>query len=159
MTGFRTIPIDSTICDQARRTLKSPQYGHPAHVETAAGYGPCRSCLKQFRVGEDERLLFTYDPFAGLDAYPSPGPVFIHAQRCEAFSSPEEFPEELRDLPLTLEAYGDDRVILHRERPSASEIEAAIKSSFATSGVKYIHVRNTEAGCFIARIERVVTPA
>jgi hypothetical protein len=72
MTGFRTIPIDPTICDQARRTLKSPQYGHPVHVETAAGYGPCRSCLKQFRVGEDERLLFTYDPFAGLDAYPSP---------------------------------------------------------------------------------------
>jgi uncharacterized protein DUF1203 len=85
--------------------------------------------------------------------------VFIHAQHCETFSSPEEFPKELRTLPLTLEGYGDDRVILHRERPSAPEIEAAIKRAFATSGVKYIHVRNTEAGCFIARIERAVGPA
>ena len=154
MTGFRTVPIDTTICEQARSTRKSPQYGHPAHVETAAGYGPCRSCLKQFRVGEEARLLFTYDPFAGLDAYPSPGPVFIHAEGCRAFSSAGDFPEELRALPLTLEAYGEDRLILRRERPHADEIEAAIHRCLETSGVRYVHVRNTEAGCFIARIER-----
>ena len=154
MAGFRTIPIDSDICEQARKTLKSPQYGHPAHVETAAGYGPCRSCLKQFRIGEDQRLLFTFNPFAGLDAYPSPGPVFIHAHECEAFSAADGFPEELRNLPLTLEAYGDDRLILHRERPGADDIETAVLRCFASSAVRYIHIRNTEAGCFIARIER-----
>ena len=155
MAGFRTVPIDPNICEQARKTLKSPQYGHPVHIETAAGYGPCRSCLKQFRIGDDQRLLFTFNPFAGLDAYPSPGPVFIHAQECEGFSAVDGFPEELRSLPLTLEAYGDDRLILHRERPGADEIETAIDRCFETSGVKYIHLRNTEAGCFIARIERV----
>jgi uncharacterized protein DUF1203 len=154
MAGFRTIPIDPQICEQARKTLKSPQYGHPAHVETAAGYGPCRSCLKQFRIGEDQRLLFTFNPFAGLDAYPSPGPVFIHANACTAFSGSDQFPEELRQLPLTLEAYADDRQIVHRERPGADEIEIAIKRCFESSAVRYIHVRNTEAGCFIARIER-----
>src|ERR1051326_4702417 len=130
MTGFRIVPIDPIIAEQARRNLKSPQYGHPAHVETAAGYGPCRSCLKQFRVGQEDRVLFTYNPFAGLDSYPSPGPVFIHADSCEGFSSISTFPEELRNLPLTLEAYGDGRLILRRERPAADEIEAAIHRCF-----------------------------
>jgi len=159
VAGFRTLPIDPAICEQVRSTQKSPQYGHPAHTELAAGYGPCRACLKQFRVGAEERILFTYNPFAGLDSYPSPGPVFIHANSCEMFSAIDRFPEELRELPLTLEAYGDDRVILGRERPGKDEIEAAIARCFAISGVKYIHVRNTEAGCFMARIERTGVPA
>lgn len=154
MTGFRTIPIDPTICDQVRSTHKSPQYGHPAHVETATGYGPCRACLKQFRVGTDDRILFTYNPFAGIDSYPSPGPVFIHANSCAAFSQGRGFPDELRELPLTLEAFGDDRWILGRERPRPDEVEAAIQKCFAIPDVRYIHVRNTEAGCFIAQIER-----
>jgi Protein of unknown function (DUF1203) len=154
MIGFRTVPIDTTICEEVRSTLQSPQYGHPAHVEPAAGYGPCRACLKQFRVGQEDRILFTYNPFAGLDAYPSPGPIFIHADACETFSKIGEFPVELRDLPLTMEAYGDDRLILGRERPQSDAIEAAIQRCFEIPGVRYIHVRNTEAGCFIARIER-----
>jgi hypothetical protein len=64
------------------------------------------------------------------------------------------FPQELRSLPLTLEAYGEGRWIIVRERPSAHEIEGCIERLLHTSGVRYIHVRNTEAGCFIARIER-----
>jgi len=154
VTGFRTIPIDPAICDQVRSTHKSPQYGHPTHVEAAAGYGPCRACLKQFRVGAEDRILFTYDPFAGIDSYPSPGPVFIHADSCDVFSEHGKFPEELRNLPLTLEAFGDDRWILGRERLRPDEVEAAIQKCFAIPAVRYIHVRNTEAGCFIARIER-----
>ncbi len=154
MAGFRITPIDPSICLQVRSTLQSPQYGHPAHLESAAGYGPCRSCLKQFRVGEEDRILFTYNPFAGLDNYPSPGPVFIHAHACESFCEAEKFPDELRGLPLTLEAYGDDRWIVGRERPAPTAIEDSIHKCFALPSVRYIHLRNTEAGCFIARIER-----
>ena len=154
MAGFRVLPIDFKLAEAVRRTLKSPQYGHPAHVELAAGYGPCRLCLKQFRAGEEDRILFTFNPFQGLDDYPSPGPVFIHARTCPSYDEPQAFPEELRSLPLTLEAYGENRWIIARERPSAKEIESSVERLLQTSGVRYIHVRNTEAGCFIARIER-----
>lgn len=61
---------------------------------------------------------------------------------------------ELKSLPLTLEAYGADLWIIARERPSAAEIESSVERLLQTSGVRYIHIRNTEAGCFIARIER-----
>jgi hypothetical protein len=154
LAGFRVLPIDSELAGQVRSTLKSPQYGHPAHVERATGYGPCRACLKQFQAGKEDRILFTYNPFQGLDAYPSPGPVFIHAKSCPGYGDQREFPEELRSLPLTLEAYGADRWIIARERPSAHEIESSVDRLLNTSGVRYIHIRNTEAGCFIARIER-----
>jgi hypothetical protein len=154
MAGFRVLPIDFKLAEEVRNTLKSPQYGHPAHVETASGYGPCRACLKEFRVGKEDRILFTFNPFQGLDEYPSPGPVFIHAHSCACYENTQVFPEELRSLPLTLEAYGEDRWIIARERPAADEIESSVERLLQTSGVRYIHVRNTEAGCFIARIER-----
>lgn len=154
MIGFRVVPISAAVVDEARSTLKSPQYGHPAHMELATGSGPCRSCLRQFRIGEEQRVLFTYNPFEGLDRYPSPGPVFIHAEACVSFSGTGEVPEQLRSLPLTLEAYSKDRWIVARKRPEAQEIETAIGNLLNTEGVEYIHMRNTEAGCFIARIER-----
>ncbi|HZU31506.1 MAG TPA: DUF1203 domain-containing protein [Candidatus Angelobacter sp.] len=155
MAGFRVLPVPATLAQSVRTTLQSPQYGHPAHVETATGYGPCRACLKQFCVGTEERILFTYNPFENLDAYPSPGPVFIHAQACEEFKEQGAFPEELRSLPLTLEAYGENRWIIARERPDDGAIESSIEKLLSMEGVLYIHVRNTEAGCFIASIERM----
>jgi len=154
MAGFRVLPITPALAEEVRSTLKSPQYGHPAHVELATGYGPCRACLKQFRTGNEERILFTFNPFQDLDEYPAPGPVFIHAKSCPSYDEPQSFPEELRSLPLTLEAYGENRWIIVRERPSADEIESSVERLLHTSGVRYIHIRNTEAGCFIARIER-----
>jgi len=154
LAGFRVLPIDSALAEKVRSTLKSPQYGHPAHMERATGYGPCRACLKQFRAGEEDRILFTYNPFESLDSYPSPGPVFIHAESCPSYDAPGSFPEELCSLPLTLEAYGENRWIIARERPSANEIESSVERLLQTSGVRYIHIRNTEAGCFIARIQR-----
>ena len=152
MTEFRVLPIEQSIAQTVRQTLKSPQYGHPAHVEPAAGYGPCRLCLRQFRTGE-QRILFTYDPFGGLDKYPSPGPVFIHAEACRAYDRISEWPTELRSLPLTLEAYGADRWIIARERPEPHSLERTTEKLLATPGVQYLHIRNTEAGCFIARVE------
>ena len=153
MIPFRVIGIPEELARQARDEMRSPQYGHPAHAEVAKGYGPCRSCLGKFTTGQDERLLFTYDPFAGLDSYPSPGPIFIHHGECPTYDA-AAFPPELRDLPLTFEGYGQDRWIVARERVTDGEVEPALERLLAREDVKYVHVRNTEAGCFIALVER-----
>ena len=157
MNAYRVIAISDDLARKVRTTLKAPGYGHPAHVEVASGYGPCRACLRKFREGEEDRILFTYDPFHGLDRYPSPGPVFIHRDDCPEYAG-ESFPEDLRDLPLTLEAYGPDRWIVARERVADGEVDAAIGRLLAREEVGYIHVRNTEAGCYIARVERGIRP-
>jgi len=152
--GFRTVPIPPDIAESARRDRRSPQYGHPAHTELAAGYGPCRLCLDTFRVGAEERLLFTYNPFDGLDSFPAPGPVFVHAAGCSPFSAPSGFPESLRELPLVLEGYAAGRWLVAREPVLEGDVESAASRIFAHAAVTYIHVRNAEAGCYIARLER-----
>ena len=151
---FRTVPIPAQVAEAARRERRSPQYGHPAHTEVATGYGPCRLCLDTFRVGAEERLLFTYDPFEGLDAFPSPGPIFVHAAGCSAFASPSGFPESLRALPLILEGYAAGRWLVAREAVIEGDVVGAAGRIFAHAAVAYVYVRNAEAGCYIARLER-----
>src|SRR5687768_16713009 len=134
---FRTIAMSPEIAREARESGRAPSYGHPTHREPAKGYGPCRLCLETFRVHEEDRLLFTYDPFAGLDEYPSPGPVFIHADGCEPFAEADGFPESLRALPLTLEGYGTGRWLVARERVTGGNVEGAAERLFAHSAVDY----------------------
>lgn len=150
---FRVMPIPNDIAGEVRACLKSPQYGHPAHVDVARGYGPCRSCLRTFRKGEEERILFTYEPFAGLLKVPSPGPVFIHKEECLPFDE-EGFPPEVRNLPLLLEGYESGGLVVEREHVENDSIEKAISRIFQNQEIDFINVRNYEAGCFIARIER-----
>ena len=99
-------------------------------------------------------MLFTYNPFDGRDSYPSPGPIFIHEQACEPYAGNGVFPEDLRSLPLVLEGYGRARCVVAQERVQDGKVEAAIERIFALPAVEYIHLRNLEAGCFIAQIER-----
>jgi len=153
MPEFRVVPVAHEVAGKARSTRKSPQYGHPAHTEIANGYGPCRQCLHTFRAGQENRILFTYNPFDGLDPYPSPGPIFIHEENCASYAGPG-FPEELRSIPLVLEAYGKDRWLVAQERIRDGVVEPAIDRLLERKEVEYLHVRNLEAGCFIARIER-----
>jgi hypothetical protein len=153
MPSFRVLPIPAEIAEKTRQTGKSAQYGHPAFTEVAKGYGPCRQCLKGFRAGEESRTLFTYNPFDGLDSFPSPGPVFIHEQECEPFAG-AGFPKELRSIPIVLEAFGDGRALLALERITDGIVEPAIERLLELEGVRYLHVRNLEAGCFIARVEK-----
>lgn len=149
---FHIEAISSDLADEVRRTLRSPQYGHPAHRETATGYGPCRLCLRTFVVGVDERILFTYQPFSDPGSIPAPGPVFIHATPCERYQG-SSFPPDLRPLPLLLEAYRPDGELLSRERVGDRSPEDVLEYLFEVLAADYVHIRNAEAGCFIGRVD------
>jgi hypothetical protein len=151
---FRIAGIPSSLATDVRRTLRSPQYGHPAHKETASGYGPCRLCLRTFHEGVEERILFTYQPFSDPTSVPAPGPVFIHAAPCERYDAPA-LPPDFRSLPLLLEAYGAGGEPLGRERVGASDPEELLERLFDATGAEYVHIRNQEAGCFMARADRL----
>jgi uncharacterized protein DUF1203 len=153
MPLYRVHGIPLTVATTVRDTLRAPQYGHPAHVEVATGYGPCRLCLQTFSVGHEERLLFTYQPFADEAALPAPGPVFIHHQPCERYDAPE-VPEALRPLPLVVEAYGDAGALLLQRRVGEDSVDGILAHAFGSADTRYAHLRNGEAGCFIARVDR-----
>ena len=153
MIRFRISGIPESLGQEARSTLRSPQYGHPAHVETASGYGPCRQCLRTFREGEEERILFTYQPFDS-PALPAPGPVFIHRESCERYDG-LGFPEDLRTIPLAVESYSPAGTLVEQRRIGERPAEEVFQEELADPRVEYLHLRNAEAGCFIARIQPV----
>ena len=145
--------IGQEIADEVRRTRLSPGYGHPAIAETAGGTGPCRCCLRPFVAGVDQRLLFTYRPAGDDGCLMAPGPVFIHAEHCAAFSK-AGFPDGLRSLPLAFEARAAGGRVLRLSADPALEPERRIEALFAEHGAQWLHVRHAEAGCFIARVDR-----
>ncbi|HZQ91166.1 MAG TPA: DUF1203 domain-containing protein [Terriglobales bacterium] len=154
MDRIRVVAMPTYTANKVRESMKSPGYGHPAHVEVATGYGPCRHCLRTFRVGEERRILFTFDPFYGLEPLPLPGPVFIHEEECERYDERGGFPEDLRAHRLTLNAYGAGRRLLAQEYVDDGAVEPVIERLLDDVGVRYVHVRDTEAGCYDFRVER-----
>jgi len=81
MNSFQVVVITTEVAESVRATRKAPVYGFPAHREVAAGRAPCRHCLQLILPGEEELLLFTYDPFLELGQPALPGPVYIHAEK------------------------------------------------------------------------------
>ena len=152
---FKVNPIPAKIAAEARETLVSPQYKSlQAAVSVANGYGPCRSCLRVFEEGKERRLFFTYNSFEGRAELPDPGPIFIHHENCERYSE-EGIPADLLGLPVYFEAYGDGSLLISRRRMDPSIVDSQIRSIFTDAEVKFINMRNAEAGCFIATIDRV----
>jgi hypothetical protein len=147
----RGIPQD--VADEVRRTRLAPGYGHPAHQEIARGTGPCRCCLRTFVPGVDARLLFTYRPRGDDASLMAPGPVFIHAQHCEAYAG-AGFPTGLRSLPLAFEARADNSRVPVLTRADGANAEREIATLLELPETRWLHLRHAEAGCFIARIDR-----
>jgi hypothetical protein len=156
MTALRVLAIPTKVAELVRSTSLSPGYGHPAHTEVATAYGPCRHCLRTFRVGEERRTLFTYDPFHGVEKLPLPGPIFIHADSCERYPEDAPFPEDMRTHALTFVAYAHGRKFIAEQHITDGECEQVLADLFSRAEVDYVHVRDTDAGCYDFRFERAV---
>ena len=153
-TQTRIVAIPTELANSVRETMRSPRYGFPAHKELATDAAPCRHCLRTFRPGVDERILFTYDRFTGVEKdLPEPGPIYIHAGECARYAD-AGFPEELRASPRTLEAYAHGRHLIARELIADGNYEPAIQRLFSHPDVDYVQINSTTAGCFTFRIER-----
>jgi Protein of unknown function (DUF1203) len=151
--NFRIEPIPAEITSEVRRSMVSPQYRSlMANASVANGYGPCRSCLRVFDQGVDRRIYFTYNSFDGLADLPDPGPVFIHENECKAFEG--DFPEDILMLPVYLEAFGNESVIVQRVRMDSSTVNAQLSELLNRPDVQFVNLRNAEVGCFIARVVR-----
>lgn len=151
--NYKIVPIPPEIAESVRRDMRSPQYGHPVFTDVAKGYGPCRQCLQTFRKGEEERILFTYNSFENLSDLPLPGPIYIHKDACRPFEG-NVLPTDLLEIPIYFEAFGDESKLIRREKMLKEKNGDQIAEMFGLPEVRYINLRNAEAGCYIARIER-----
>ena len=149
--AVRALPQD--VATHVRDHGRDPVWGHAAVTEPATGFGPCRLCLRTFREGEEMRILFTHDTYAGVSEFAQPGPVFIHADDCGRYDG-DGFPPELRALELTFEGVAAGPRVVALERTTGDDAVRAIGNLLQMPDVDYINVRNTEAGCFVARVDR-----
>jgi hypothetical protein len=150
---FTVTALPQDVADHVREHGRDPVWGHQAVTQPATGFGPCRLCLRTFREGEELRVLFTHDTYAGVAEFPQPGPVYIHADDCERYES-RGFPSDLRTLKLTFEGIAAGPRVVAVERTEGEGVEQAIGPLLDLPEVEYVHVRNTEAGCFVARVVR-----
>jgi hypothetical protein len=157
MNSFRVMAIPTETAEEVRTTMRAPHYGFPAHVELATDQAPCRHCLQLTKPGDDRRILFTYDCFAGVEPLPLPGPVYIHAESCPRYDEAAGFPEEIRSRKITFNAYSEGRRLLDQRYVEDGSVEQVIEQLFAEADVRYLHVRSTPAGCYTFRIERPLT--
>jgi hypothetical protein len=99
-------------------------------------------------------MLFTYDPFEGIERVPLPGPIFIHADPCERYPENGGYPEGLRQFPSVIGAYGLDQRLLMQVHVDDGEQPATIQQLFERPDVCYAHIRDKNAGCYDFRVER-----
>ena len=157
MTKYRVVALSKEVTDLVRTTRKAPGYGHPAFSEVASVYGPCRECLRTFHIGQENRILFTYDPFAGIEKTPLPGPVFIHEESCERYPESAGYPSDLAGHAAVFNAYSKGQKLVGRVLLSAQDDKpSALEALFLRTEVDYVEVRDGEAGCFDFRAERAM---
>jgi hypothetical protein len=153
MDRIRVAGIPQSVADAVRATMRAPDYGHPAHRARASGYGPCRLCLRRFLIGAEERILFTYNPSSEPDGLPAPGPVFIHAEACARYDA-AQLPPDFCKVPMVIEGYRGGGWLVTQEKVNGTPPEEVIAGVLAMRGVNYVRIRNAEAGCFMARVDR-----
>jgi hypothetical protein len=88
-----------------------------------------------------------------VSEFPQPGPVYIHADDCPRYEA-GGFPPALRPLKLTFEAIAAGPRVVALERTSGGAVEDVIVRLLDLPEVEFVNVRNTDAGCFVARIDR-----
>ena len=89
---YQAIPADEL---DAIRTAGQDEAANPLAVQvTREGGNPLRCCLRETGPGE-RVLLIAYTPPGTAGAYAERGPIFIHADRCEGYLTPGEYPPGL----------------------------------------------------------------
>ena len=158
MKKFKIVPLTKEYANKIRES-KVDNFGNPVYEQLASGKGPCRISLKPFEVGKDSRLVFAHSPFSIHNAFNQSGPIFIHKDEVEPYSDIYNFPPEIKadkqNLPLSLIGYNKNQLMIFSQLVGDTDIDLLIPKIFESEKeIEYLHARNSEACCFICKIER-----
>ena len=157
--SFKIVPISKEYISGLRAQGRD-EFGNEIAEQVAGGYGPCRVSLKPFKPGIDRRLLLGHSPFELANAFAQPGPIFVNSGDIEEYADVHRFPPEIKadkkNFPLSLIGYNLKQEMVFSELVGEQDVNAMIDRVFANEpDVEYLHARNSQAGCFICKIERV----
>lgn len=154
MKEFDIYPLNTHEAAEVKRSRRDIHGNTPELSQALTNRSICRRCLRRFNPGE-ERLLYKYRPFHKESVFAEVGPIYIHHSDCEPAAEPlTHYPEEFRGLPLLLRAYRSDDSQVTAGLIKDGDAETIVGKFFEDSQVAYIHLRDGEYGCYVARIER-----
>ncbi len=151
---FRIIPLPTKIAEAARRVVNMSASDHVMVTADSPESAPCRHCLRWAQPGE-RVILFPYSAIPSGYPYSETGPVFVHAEKCDRYSTTDEYPAEFRS-DRVFRGYDSNYKIIDAKVVAGSEPEAVIKELFDNSDVAFVDVRSITHGCFTFRVLRVV---
>ena len=119
-------------------------------------YGaPLRCCLRDSEAGE-RVVLISYGPPSGRGAYSEVGPVFIHADSCAGYTTPDRFPPAFVQHPQVLRAYDDYGVISDAVFVAGGSADPVIAHLLSRPEVVSVESRNVLYGCYMFTARRAV---
>ena len=78
-----------------------------------------------------------------------PGPVFVHADRCGGYRTPDQYPPELAHRQQVVRAYdGQGRIADGVLAADGRQAQDVIAELLARPGVELVHLRNVGYGCY-----------
>jgi hypothetical protein len=131
------------------RAAGADDAGNRLTVQADTGGGsPLRCCLRESAPGE-RVLLIAYTPPGTRGAYAERGPVFVHAEPCGGYLTPQEYPPGLNHRQQVVRAYDrDGRIadgVLVQDGEHAMTV---IRELLARPDVTLVHLRNVGYGCY-----------
>lgn len=147
-------PIPGAVLDELR-TRRVDEAGNELAVEIDEGGGsPLRCCLRETRPGE-RVLLAAYTPPGGTGAYAERGPVFIHADPCDGYRTPDRYPPELSRRQQVVRAYNQrGRIAGGVLVNDGAHAVKAIRNFLANPDVTLVQLRNVGFGCYNYAVRR-----
>lgn len=150
--NFRIIPLPTEIAEAARRAVTAGAADHALVTANSPRSCPCRHCLRWAQPGE-RVILFPYAAIPWGHPYAETGPIFVHAEKCQRYSTTDQYPAEFRNGRV-FRAYDSNYNIIDGQVMNASEPETLIGRLFQNADAAFVDVRSVTHGCFTFRVQR-----
>jgi hypothetical protein len=149
---FRIIPLPTEIAERARLLAKTGAPDHAVVVTDSPHGYPCRHCLRWAQPGEHV-ILFPYASIPAGHPYSEVGPIFVHAEPCERYRAPGEYPADFRNGRV-FRAYDANYNMIDAEAANENDPEAVIEKLLRNPKTEFVDARSVTRGCFTFRILR-----
>jgi len=149
---FRIVPLPTEVAESARRAAEAGAADHAVVIaDSPIGY-PCRHCLRFAKPGE-RMILFSYAAIPPGHPYSESGPIFVHAEPCESYSTTHEYPDDLR-RGRAFRAYNASYEMIDAEVVNGSEPEAIVEKLLQNPKTAFVDARSVTRGCYTFRVQR-----